>query len=220
MELQEISLQAGIRDITGRATARKMRREGLAPGVLYGPGIEKSLPLSINAKELERVLHLSAGANVIVTLDIAGEEKKTAMFKEVVRHPVTNFIEHVDLIHVIYGTLISVEVPIHITGKARGVVLGGIVQHGVRKMTVECMPRSIPDSLTVDITELGLGEAIHLKDINLPEGVRITDDDELTVLSIVAPAAEEEVVSGEEAAEELAKSFEEKEEEGSEEKKE
>jgi len=220
MELQEVSLSAGIREVTGRATARQLRREGMAPAVLYGPDIEKSMPLSINMKELERVLHLSAGANVIVTLDIAGEEKKTAMFKEVVRHPVTDFIEHVDLIYVVYGTLVTVEVPIHITGKAKGVVLGGIVQHGVRKMTVECMPRSIPDSLSVDITELGLGEAIHLKDITLPEGVKLTDDEDLTVLSIVAPAAEEEVVTGEEAAEELAKSFEEKEEEGSEDKKE
>jgi len=217
MEVQEVSLPAGIRDVTGRATARKLRREGLTPAVLYGPGIEKTVPLCINMKELERILHLSAGANVIVTLDMGGEDKKTAMFKEVVRHPVTNSIEHVDLIHVIYGTLITVEVPIQITGKAEGVVLGGIVQHGVRKMTVECLPRAIPDSLSVDITELGLGEAIHLKDIKLPEGVKITDDEDLTVLSIVAPAAEEEAVSGEEASEELAKSFEEKEEEGSEE---
>jgi len=217
MEFEEISLPVGIREVTGRSTARKMRREGQAPAVLYGPGIEKSLPLSINMKELERVLHLSAGANVIVTLDINGKEKKAAMFKEVVRHPVTNAIEHVDLIHVVYGTLITVEVPLHITGKAKGQVLGGIVQHGVRKMTVECMPRAIPDSLDVDITELGIGDALHLKDIALPEGVRLTDDPEATVVSIVAPAAEAEAVTGEEAEEELAKSFEEKEEKGSEE---
>jgi len=130
---------------------------------------------------------------------------------------VTNAIEHVDLIHVVYGTLITVEVPLHITGKAKGQVLGGIVQHGVRKMTVECMPRAIPDSLDVDITELGIGDALHLKDIALPEGVRLTDDPEATVVSIVAPAAEAEAVTGEEAEEELAKSFEEKEEKGSEE---
>jgi large subunit ribosomal protein L25 len=217
MEFEEISLPVGIREVTGRSTARKMRREGQAPAVLYGPGIEKSLPLSINMKELERVLHLSAGANVIVTLDINGKEKKVAMFKEVVRHPVTNAIEHVDLIHVVYGTLITVEVPLHITGKAKGQVLGGIVQHGVRKMTVECMPRAIPDSLDVDITELSIGDALHLKDIPLPKGVRLTDDPEATVVSIVAPAAEAEAVTGEEAEEELAKSFEEKEEKGSEE---
>ncbi len=215
--MEEISLPAGIRSVTGRAVARSLRREGRTPAVLYGPGIEKSLPLSLNRKELERVLHLSAGANVIVTLDIEGGDKKTAMFKEVVRHPVHNTIEHVDLIHVIYGTLITVEVPLHITGKAKGVVLGGIVQHGVREMTVECMPRAIPDSLDVDITELGLGDAIHIKDIKLPDGVRLADDEELTVLSIVAPAAEEETKTEEEAAEELAKSFEEKEETPSEE---
>ncbi len=217
MEHAEVSLSAGIRDVTGRAMARKLRREGQAPAVLYGPGIEKTLPLSINAKELERVLHLSAGANVIVSLDIKGEEKKTAMFKEVVRHPVSNDIEHVDLIHVIYGTLIIVEVPIHITGKAKGQVLGGILQHDVRKMTLECLPKGIPDNVEVDITELDIGDSIHLKDLTLPEGVRLTDDENLTVLSIVAPAAEEEVVTGEEAAEELAKSFEEKEEGSSEE---
>ncbi|MFQ5353491.1 MAG: 50S ribosomal protein L25 [Thermodesulfobacteriota bacterium] len=211
--MEEISLQAGIRSVTGRAVARSLRREGIAPAVLYGPGIEKSLPLSINRKELERVLHLSAGANVIVTLEIEGGDKKTAMFKEVVRHPVHNTIEHVDLIHVIYGTLITVEVPLQITGKAKGQVLGGIVQHGVRKMTVECLPRAIPDSLSVDITELDIGDAIHIKDVLLPEGVKLADDEALTVLSVVAPAAEEEVKTEEEIGEELAKSFEEKEEE-------
>ncbi len=217
METEEISLPVGVREATGRASTRRLRREGQAPAVLYGPGIERSLPLSINMKELERVLHLSAGANVIVTLDIDGKEKKTAMFKEVVRHPVNNAIEHVDLIHVVYGTLITVEVPLQVIGKAKGQVLGGIVQHGARKMTVECMPRAIPDSLEVDITELGIGEAIHLKDIALPDGVRLTDDAEATVVSIVAPAAEEEAVTTEEAAEELAKSFEEKEEKSTEE---
>ncbi len=217
METSEISLSAGIREVTGRSMARKLRREGMAPAVLYGPGIENSISLSINMKELERVLHLSAGANVIVTLDIDGREKKTAMFKEVVRHPVNNTIEHVDLIHVVYGTLLTVEVPLHITGRSKGQVLGGIVQHGVRKMTVECMPRAIPDSLNVDITDLSIGEALHLRDIALPEGVRLKDDPEATVVSIVAPAAEEEAVTGEEAEEELAKSFEEKEEKGAEE---
>jgi len=217
MERAEVSLQAGIRDITGRATARQLRREGFTPAVLYGPDIEKSMSLSINRKELERVLHLPAGANVIVALDIAGDEKRTAMFKEVVRHPVSNTIEHVDLIHIIYGTLISVEVPIRITGKAKGQVLGGILQHDVRKMTVECLPKGIPDRLEVDITELGIGDSIHLKDIALPEGVKLTDDEDITVLSIVAPATEEVAVTGEEATEELAKSFEEKDDTGSEE---
>ncbi len=217
MERAEVSLQAGIRDITGRATARQLRRDGFTPAVLYGPDIESSMSLSINRKELERALHMPAGANVIVSLDIKGDEKRTAMFKEVVRHPVSNTIEHVDLIHIIYGTLISVEVPIHIIGKAKGQVLGGILQHDIRKMTVECMPKSIPDSLEVDITELGIGDSIHLKDIALPEGVKLTDDEDITVLSIVAPASEETVATGEEAAEELAKSFEDKGEAGSEE---
>jgi len=217
MKREEVSLQAGTRDITGRATARQLRREGFSPAVLYGPGIEKSMSLSINRKELERVLHLSAGANVIVALDIKGDEKRTAMFKEVVRHPVSNTIEHVDLIHIIYGTLITVDVPIRITGKAKGQILGGILQHDVRKMTVECLPKGIPDSLEVDITELGIGDSIHLKDIALPEGVKLTDDEDITVLSIVAPATEEVAVTGEEATEELAKSFEEKDETGSEE---
>jgi len=217
MAQEEISLPAGLRSATGRAMARSLRREGRTPAVLYGPGIEKTISLSLNRKELEKVLHLSAGANVIVTLEIEGGDKKTAMFKEVVRHPVHDTIEHVDLIHVVYGQLMTVEVPIYIIGKAKGVVLGGIVQHGARKMTVECLPRGIPDSLEVDITELGLGDAIHIKDVPLPEGVKLADDAELTVLSIVAPAAEEEAKSEEEAAEELAKSFEEKEEKPSEE---
>ena len=210
METQEIALRADLREVTGRASARRLRRRGMAPAVLYGPGIEKTLHLGIPTKELERVLHLSAGANVIVTLEIEGRDKKTAMFKEVARHPVTGGIEHVDLIHVVYGTLITVDVPLQVTGKAKGQVLGGVVQHGVRKVTVECMPRAIPDSIEVDITDLEIGDAVHLRDLTLPEGVSLKDDPEATVVTIVPPAAEAEAVTGEEAEEELARSFEEK----------
>jgi len=218
--MEQINLPADKRAETGKSASRKLRRAGMVPGVLYGPGIEKTIPLSVESVSLERLLHGAAGENIIVNLNFSSaEDDKMVMFKEIVRHPVRDSIEHVDFVEVVFGQKITVEVPIHITGKPEGQKFGGIVQHGVRKVTVECLPRGIPDALEVDITPLEIGQALHLKDIILPDGVTLIDDPEDTLVSVAAPVAEEEVKTGEEVEAELAKSFEEKGEEGQEEEK-
>jgi len=215
--MEQINLPAGKRAETGKSASRKLRRAGMVPGVLYGPGIEKTIPLSVESIALERLLHGAAGENIIVNLNFGGdEEDKMVMFKEIVRHPVKDAIEHVDFVEVVFGQKITVEIPVHLTGKPEGQKFGGIVQQGVRKVTVECLPRGIPDSLEVDITPLEVGQTLHLKDINLPDGVTLMDDPEGALVSVVAPVAEEEVKTGEEVEAELAKSFEEKGEEGEE----
>ncbi|MFQ5441467.1 MAG: 50S ribosomal protein L25 [Thermodesulfobacteriota bacterium] len=215
--MEQITLSADKRSETGKSASRKLRRAGMVPGVLYGPGIEKTIQLSIESSGLERLLHGAAGENIIVNLNFAGEaDDKMVMFKEIVRHPVKESIEHVDFVEVVFGQKITVEIPIQLTGKPEGQKFGGIVQHGVRKVTVECLPRGIPDSLEVDITPLEIGQALHLSDITLPDGVTLIDDPEDTLVSIAAPVAEEEVKTGEEVEAELAKSFEEKGEEGEE----
>jgi large subunit ribosomal protein L25 len=150
---------------------------------------------------------------VLVNLDIDGYGKKTVMFKELQLHPVKGTIEHLDLIEVLMDKKVTVEVPVHIVGKSEGVLIGGILQQESRDIKVECLPSQIPDSIDVDVTQLGIGQSLHISDIALPEGLGALDDPNTTVVSIVAPTIEEVVKTAEEVEAELAESFEEKEEE-------
>ena len=211
--MEQINLSAGTRQQIGKSPSRRLRSVGKVPAVLYGPEVKEALNLTLDGKELERVLHTTAGENVIVNLSLEGEKApKTVMFKEVTRHPLKETIQHVDLLEVLMTQNITVEIPIHLTGKAEGQDLGGIVQHGARKVKIECLPSAIPDSLDVDITSLGIGDVLHLRDVSLPEGVNLIDEPDTTVVSVVAPAAEVVVKTAEEVEAELAESFGEKEE--------
>lgn len=210
--MKEISMDARKRPETGKNAARRLRMRGQVPAVLYGAGIDGAVPIALPASHLYRVLHTAAGENVIITLNIEGEkEPRMVMFKEIDLDPVKETVEHVDLMAVVFGKKMTVEVPVHITGKAEGQKQGGILQHGVRKLTVECVPRAIPDAVNVDVSGLNIGDSIHVKDIKLPEGVRIVDDPETTIVTVAPPVVEAEVKTPEEAEEELARSFEEKE---------
>ena len=106
---------------------------------------------------------------------------------------------------------VAVEVPIHIIGKSKGVAEGGLVQHDHRIIKGECLPNSIPASIDVDITELEVGQSLHVKDLDLPEGFKVLEEEEVTIVSVVAPAVEEEEKTAEEMEEELKESFSEKE---------
>ncbi|MDP2690114.1 MAG: 50S ribosomal protein L25 [Deltaproteobacteria bacterium] len=216
--MEEITLSAQPREKTGKCPSRRLRSEGLIPAVLYGPNVEGALSLTFSDKELEKVLHTAAGGNVLVNLDIKGDKGRKVMFKEVLRHPLRGTLQHVDLLEILMDHKVTLEIPVHITGKAAGLAFGGIVQHEARRIKVECLPSQIPDSIDFDITPLGIGDSFHVKDINLPEGVVAVDEPELTIVSIVAPAAEVAPKTAEEVEAELAQSFAEKEEEGEEKK--
>ncbi len=209
--MEQINLSAGTRQKTGKGPAKQLRRAGLVPGILYGGGIKNAIPVNLNNKELEKVLHTAAAGNVLVKLSLEGEGKpRTVMFKEIRRHPLTSSLEHVDLLQVQMDHKVMIEVPLHITGKAAGLALGGIVQQMERKVKVECLPTNIPDSLEVDVTPLSIGQSLHVRDVPLPDGVRILADAGMTVASVVAPTAEAAPKTAEEVQAELAKSFEEK----------
>lgn len=209
--MEQINLSAEQRNETGNGPARRLRANGKVPGVLYGPGIEKSLPVTLDKKELDKTLGTGARGNVLVNLEVAGDKVRTVMFKDVLRHPLKGTVQHVDLLEVQMDHKVLVEVPVHLTGKAAGLAFGGIVQHETRKISIECLPGNIPDSIDIDITRLGVGDSVHVRDIALSEGLRAVDDPELTVVSLVAPTAEAAPRSAEEVEAELAKSFEEKE---------
>ena len=214
--MEEINMTALSRENTGKCPSRRLRSEGRTPAVLYGPNMDGALSLAINNKELEKVLHTGAGGNVLVNLNIQGDKMRKVMFKDVVRHPLRGTLTHVDLLEVAMDHKVTVEIPVHLVGKAAGLAFGGIVQHEARTISVECLPTNIPDSVDIDITNLEVGHSLHVKDAPLPEGVVALDDPELTLVSIVSPTAEVAPKTAEEIEAELAQSFAEKE-EGSEE---
>lgn len=212
-KMEQYDLAALIREEFGKGPAGRLRRNGQLPANLYGPNIEKNVPITLKSREVERALHGHAGGNVLIKLDVKGFGKKTVMFKELQRHPASGDIEHIDLIEVLMGHKVTVEVPIQIVGKSEGVILGGILQQESRKIKFECLPSSIPDSIDVDVTALGIGQSLHIEDIALPGGLISLDDPKATIVSIVAPTVEPEVKTAEEVEAELAESFEEKPEE-------
>jgi large subunit ribosomal protein L25 len=217
-----IELNAALREETGKGPAKRLRMAGNLPAVLYGPDIDENLRLTLNSNELEKILHHTAGGTLLVNLLVDNAKgARTVMFKDVMRDPVKESLVHVDLMEVRMDQAVVVEVPLHIIGKSVGVAEGGLVQHDHRIIRGECLPDSIPASIDVDITELEIGQSLHINDLTLPEGFTLLEDEELTIVSVVAPAIEVEEKTAEEMEEELKESFSDKEgEEGEAEKKE
>lgn len=189
--MSETALVVEAREATGKGAARKLRAAGRIPAVLYGRGRD-SLPLALDPRALERILR-SAGANALLDLTIQGRSDLSdtvALVKELQRDPLRGEIIHADLYQVDLSRAVEVEVPIHLVGKPRGLEFGGILEHTLREVTLECLPRSIPDAIEVDISHLELGDVLHVRDLPLPEGVSLVSDPDLGVALIAAPAAE------------------------------
>lgn len=200
-----VQLKGEVREKHGKGPARAARREGKVPGVIYGRG-EPSLSISVDRKELITVMAGQAGSNVIIDLRLAGLEAqdRKALIRELQRDPLTGEITHIDLQHISMTQLITVEVPVHVTGTAIGVKdFGGILEFVTRTIQVECLPTEIPDAITVDISALGIHDAIHVRDISLPNAT-ITLDPEQVLVTVVAPTVEKAPVAAEEAVAEEA----------------
>ena len=209
--MDTVELNAASREETGKGPAKRLRAGGHLPAVLYGPDLDENLKLTLNSNELEKILHHTSGGTLLISLLIDKAKKaRTVMFKDVLRDPVRESLVHVDLMEVSMDKAVAVEVPLHIIGKSKGVAEGGLVQHDHRIIKGECLPNNIPASIDVDITELEVGQSLHIKDLVLPDGFTSLEDEEVTIVSVVAPTIEEEKTA-EEMEEELKESFSEKE---------
>lgn len=204
------ALEVELREGTGKGVARKLRAAGRIPGVLYGRG-EPPQSVVLDPRALERVITTSdAGMNTLIDLNIAGSRdraERVVLVKELQRDPVRGAPLHVDFYQVDLTATIEVKVPIVLRGRPRGVELsGGILDQALRELDVECLPRAIPESITLDVSELEIGSSIHVRDLALPEGVVLRSDPDLSVASVITPKVEEEVapvaapVEGEAAA--------------------
>lgn len=191
----QASLEINLKKESGKGVARKLRAAGMLPGVLYGKKTQ-TLPFYVDARSFMRALLNAKGDRIIFNLTFNKDNEKTthlALIKELQRHPVNDRIRHIDLYEVFPDQEVAVEVPIHYTGKAKGVEIEkGILDIVRRSLKVYCLPLAIPKEITVDITNLSAGSALHAYDVKLPEGVRLKDDPKTTLVTITEPEKEGE----------------------------
>lgn len=188
-----VKLKATKRENLGKQSTKKLRLSKIVPAIVYGKGTNP-IPLEVNGKELETVLRSGAGENVVISLQIEGVtnvKEKTVLISEIQHNPVNDHIIHVDFHSISLTEKIKVKVPIHEKGEAPGIKEGGVIDHVHREIEVECLPTEIPNRIDVSVEKLNIGDAIYLKDIVLPPGVKCTLDPEEKILSILAPMKEE-----------------------------
>jgi large subunit ribosomal protein L25 len=192
-------LSAENREGVGKGVTRKLRAAGRIPGVIYGKTRDPQ-SISLDPTALEKLLRGAGGLNTLIDLSV-GERTDTVLVKELQRHPVRGAFWHVDFYQVDLSQKITVDIPLHFVGKAKGVEFGGILDHPLREIEVECLPRAIPEFVEVDVSALEVGDSIHVSELQLPDGVEVMTDGQLPVASVVLPAAEVEETPTEEAAE-------------------
>jgi len=196
-----VSLQVSQRSGTGRAAVKALRRNGQVPGVLYGKTKEnpvRSRPIAIDAKKLASILHSSTSENVLVDVELTDDkgakvDSHLALLLDVQHHPLEDYIIHIDLHEIVQDEILHAEVPVVSEGEPAGVKTGGgLLETMLRTIRVACLPRDLPDLLTVDVSHLEIGKSVHVSEVKLPQGVTALNPPELPVFSVFAP--KEEVV--------------------------
>jgi len=189
--LETLEIQVDARDPGSKQRARRLRRSGKIPGVLYGPKTQ-TIALELNKKEFSsRVAGLEGSHLVRLKSNSATLVDKVALVKEMQFHPITGEVVHADLYEVDLTAKIRVQVPLHFVGKAVGVVRGGILQPIVREIEVECLPLDIPDFFNVEVSDLDIGDSAHIEDLTIPEGIKAIYESNLALVAVVPPTVEE-----------------------------
>ncbi|HEX4492910.1 MAG TPA: 50S ribosomal protein L25 [Acidimicrobiia bacterium] len=198
--MPDATLIAQKRTETGSAVARRLRRDGRVPAVVYGLGGDTA-SVTVPAHELDLLLRSASGGNTLITLK-SDEGDQLALARQIHRHPVRGTLMHVDFIRVRADQTIEAEVSIQFVGEAEGVREGGLLEQSLFSLTVEALPGDIPNAIEHDVTALVIGDSIHVSDLSVPSGVTVVTDPETTVGHISQPrVAEEETPTEGEAAE-------------------
>jgi large subunit ribosomal protein L25 len=202
--MPQLSLAAQVRTDAGKGAARKLRRNDQVPAIFYGPNSQPVM-LAVKRVDLKGLLKSASSENVIFQLHIEsgqGTESKTVMLKELQTDPVKPVYYHADFYEISMDKEITLNVPVHLVGAPAGVAKGGILQHVKRDLLVSCLPGNLVEFLEVDVVALDIGDAVHVKDLVLPAGMKTAEDGDTTIAVVTAPhvVAEkvEEVVEGEE----------------------
>lgn len=206
--MEQVKIKVQKRDGTGKQIAKSLRRQGMVPAVVYKKG-EDAVSISVPEKDFIHALHTAAGENVIIALEIdkadTKNQSKTAIIKEIQNHPLKDSVLHIDFQEISLTETITVKVPIETKGEAVGVKRdGGVLEHVLWELEVECLPMDIPQKIEVDIEKLEIGKEIQIKDLILPSKIKVINNPDAIVVSIGTPMAEEvvkEAVPGEGAEE-------------------
>ncbi|HOV90649.1 MAG TPA: 50S ribosomal protein L25 [Syntrophorhabdaceae bacterium] len=197
--MEETIINADIRKGSGKSVTKKLREQGIIPAVLYGRDTQTEM-ISVSAREWKRLSkHLRR--NTILKMKIQKKDdalELPVMVKEIQREAYKDNILHIDFLHVSMERKIQVEVPIHLVGEAKGIINNGIVEQHLMTIVVECLPTQIPDKIDLDITNLDIGDSIHISDISYP-GLKFLENPEIAIVTVIPPEAEEKPAAEEEA---------------------
>lgn len=209
--MEAFELNAEVRTARGTSANRRLRREGQVPAIIYG-GNDEPVMLSVDHNHLSHHLENEAFYSHIIKINVNGGKNEEAVLRDLQRHPARPFIEHLDLMRVVAGEVLRMSVPLHFLGedKAPGVVHeSAIFQFGMTEVEVECLPYDLPEYIEVDVSEMGLSDAVHLSAVKVPEKVQIVelmseDAEDPTVVTMTQPRAAVEPEDEEESSEETA----------------
>jgi large subunit ribosomal protein L25 len=183
--MEEVTLVAEVGRAVGKSGARKARREGKVPAVVYGLGTDP-LAVAVPERELAHILSGPGGMNTLINLMVDGE-RQLVVPRQVQRHPVRHNLLHLDLVRVSRDTAVTTEVPIHLIGEAPGVKDGGLLEQPVFTLTIEAKPGDVPTAIEVEVGGLHMGDHISVGDLRLPRGVTALQDAEDRVVQVVQP---------------------------------
>jgi len=192
------ALSVKIREKTGKSAARELRRNDEIPAVLYG--LKDNLSLSVGSKEFTKVL-ADKGRSALIDLKVEGGKQHKVILKETQTHPLKELCVHADFLEVALDKAVKVSVPVNLVGQSPGEKLGGIINHILKTLEVECLPTNIPQVFDVDMLGVELDQVVHVSDMQLPEGVKVLQRPAEAIVSVhLAKAEEEKPAEGEEEA--------------------
>jgi large subunit ribosomal protein L25 len=199
--MKQMQMEAKPRTATGKGAVGRLRTQHVIPAVMYGRDLQP-INLELTGKAMQSILNTPALQNMLIQLSILGEgqpRQEVVMIKEIQRHPVTASVMHVDFQKIAMDQVLEAHVPVILTGSAPGVKEGGVLELVHREVLVRCLPTLIPDNITLDISQLAIGDGITVKALPVQEGVEILVDEHETIVHVVAPRMEEEVKPAAEA---------------------
>lgn len=195
--MKKIDINVQTRTAAGKGAARSLRRQGSIPAIIYGAGQDNAL-LAVDGRELQIALRSGAAKTVVTLMGEGGGQM--AIIKETQYDALGDHLEHVDFLRVLPDKPVHLSIPVTTTGKAAGEALGGILEHLTREVRVECFPNDIPDNIVVDITPVGVGEGVHLRDLTPPAGVKFVDPPDTALVVVKASRMAKATTAEEEAA--------------------
>ncbi|MFS0725077.1 50S ribosomal protein L25/general stress protein Ctc [Paenibacillus sp. 1P07SE] len=194
-----VSLKVEKREAQSKGKLNQLRQQGKVPGVVYGQKIKQASPIAVDEKELQALLR--SNPNAVVEIDVPAAGKQPVMITDIQRDSLSKKLLHIDMFQIDMNSEVKTSVRIEVVGEAPGVKEGGVLQVVLHELEITCLPNSIPESVMIDVSELQIGESLAASELKLPEGVNASIDEEMVIVSVLAPQKEELDEEAEETAE-------------------